>query len=103
MTRSEAEDRFLALIRNAQLPMPRANIRLHGFEADFYWPAHAVVVEIDGLAYHATPDAQQRDRARDSSFAAAGIRVLRFTWQDLTRRSESTLAKVALALGRARV
>lgn len=103
MTRSDAEERFLALVRTALLPDARVNTRIHGFELDFYWPAHAVVVEIDGLAYHTTRDAQQRDRQRDSTLAAAGIRVLRFTWQDLTLRPEATLAKVALALGRSAV
>jgi len=101
MTRSEAEERFLSLVRAAQLPARRVNVRLHGFEADFCWRAHGVVVEIDGLAYHSTRAAQQRDRHRDSTLGAAGIRVLRFTWQDLTTRPEATLVKVALALGRA--
>ena len=100
MTRSEAEERFLALVRLAELPAPRVNVRLHGFEADFCWRAQGVVVEIDGLAYHTTRAAQQRDRHRDSTLGAAGIRVLRFTWQDLTTRPEATLVKVALALGR---
>lgn len=100
MTRSEAEERFLALIRSGELPVPQVNVRVHGFEIDFYWRSHAVAVEIDGFAYHATPAAQQRDRRRDSTLGAAGIRVLRFTWTDLTTRSQATLVKVALALGR---
>lgn len=100
LTRSQAEERFLALVRTAELPRPVVNVMVHGFEADFHWPAHGVVVEIDGLAYHATRDAQQRDRRRDSSLGAAGLRVLRFTWADLTVRPTATLAKVAMALGR---
>ncbi len=98
MTRSEAEERFLALIRDGELPMPQVNVRVHGFEIDFYWRAQAVAVEIDGLTYHATRAAQQRDRRRDSSLGAAGMRVLRFTWADLTARPQATLVKVALAL-----
>jgi very-short-patch-repair endonuclease len=101
MTRSDAEERFLELVRTAQLPDPRVNVRIHGFEVDFCRRAHGVVVEIDGLAYHTTRAAQQRDRHRDSTLGAAGIRVLRFTWQDLRTRPEATLVKVALALGRA--
>ena len=100
MTRSEAEELFLALVRSGQLPHPQVNSVIHGFEADFYWRDAGVVVEIDGLAYHATRDAQQRDRHRDSSLGAAGIRVLRFTWADLTARPTATLVKVALAVGR---
>ena len=99
LTRSEAEERFLTLVRIAQLPEPRVNAQVRGFEADFYWATHRIVVEIDGFAYHTAPAAQQRDRHRDSSLGAAGIRVLRFTWADLTLRREATLAKVAMALG----
>lgn len=101
MTRSEAEERFLTLVRTAQLPAPQVNVRIHGFEADFYWQVHRVVVEIDGLAYHTTRDAQRRDRQRDTALGAAGIRVLRFTWHDLTAQREATLVKVAMALGSA--
>lgn len=101
MTRSEAEERFLALVRTAQLPAPRVNVRIHGFEADFYWHGHRVVVEIDGLAYHTSRDAQRRDRQRDTALGAAGIRVLRFTWHDLTERPEAIVGRVAMALGSA--
>jgi len=31
LTRSQAEERFLALIRKAELPPPEINARLHGF------------------------------------------------------------------------
>ena len=48
LTRSQAEERFLALIRAAELPSPEVNIPLHGFEVDFLWREHALVVEIDG-------------------------------------------------------
>ena len=100
MTRSEAEESFLALVRRAGLPEPRVNVRLRGIEADFHWRQQAVVVEIDGRAWHSSAAAQQRDRERDRALAAAGIRVLRFGWTDLTARPDRTLATVALALGR---
>lgn len=103
MTRSEAEERFLALVRTGELPAPQTNVRVHGFETDFYWRAHGVVVEIDGFQFHASRAAQQRDRRRDSTLGAPGIRVLRFTWHDLTAQPSATLVKVALALGRSAV
>lgn len=103
LTRSEAEERFLALVRRAELPEPGVNVKLRGFEVDFFWRAQSLVVEVDGLGYHSTRAAQQRDRQRDSTLGAAGMHVLRFTWADVTRRPEITLAKVALALGRAGV
>ena len=99
-TRSEAEERFLRLVRLAELPAPVVNVRLRGFEVDFCWRAERVVVEVDGLAYHTSRAAQQRDRHRDTVLAAAGHRVLRFTWRDLATRAEVTLARVAMALAR---
>ena len=90
-------------MRRAELPEPGVNVKLRGFEVDFFWRAQSLVVEIDGLGYHSTRAAQQRDRQRDSTLGAAGMHVLRFTWADVTRRPEITLAKVALALGRAGV
>jgi hypothetical protein len=37
-TRSEAEERFLALVRDAGLPDPLVNVRRQGYELDFLWP-----------------------------------------------------------------
>lgn len=55
-TRSEAEERFLDLIRSAGLRPPETNAIVRGFEVDAVWRAERLVVEIDGLAYHSTPD-----------------------------------------------
>lgn len=52
VTRSEAEERMLGLIRAAQLPPPEVNVRVHGFEVDFLWREQEVVVEVDGYRYH---------------------------------------------------
>lgn len=39
----------------------------------------AVVVEVDGFAWHSDQEAFKKDRCRDRKFSAAGIRVMRFT------------------------
>ena len=44
LTRSEAEERFLSLIRLAQLPAPEVNVRVDGFEVDFLWREQGLVV-----------------------------------------------------------
>lgn len=54
LARSEAEERFLALIRRARLPAPEANSRIGNYEVDFVWRAQRVVVEVDGFAFHAS-------------------------------------------------
>lgn len=53
-TDSEAEQRFLRLLRRAGLPEPATQVSVNGFRVDFYWPDFGLVVEIDGLRYHRT-------------------------------------------------
>ena len=72
MTRSDAEERFLALCREQRLPDPEINVHLEGYEVDFLWRGHGVVVEVDGFAAHGTRAAFERDRTRDSELIAAG-------------------------------
>lgn len=102
ITRSEAEERFLALVRRADLPPPEVNARLHGFEVDFLWRQARLVVEIDGYQFHGTRRAFEFDRRKDAKLAAAGIAVIRFTWGELVRDALAVIARLAQALaGRA--
>jgi very-short-patch-repair endonuclease len=87
VTRSELEERFLALLDDEGLPRPKVNEHLHvagaWIEADCVWPGRRVIVELDGHASHATRAAFERDRARDRVLSAAGWRVVRITWLQL--------------------
>jgi very-short-patch-repair endonuclease len=98
LTRSQAEERFLALVRAAQLPMPDVNLRIGPIEVDFLWRQERLVVEVDGFRFHASRAAFERDRLRDAELQAGGLRVMRVTWRQLTREREATLARVARAL-----
>ena len=98
LTRSEAEKRFLALVRAAQLPEPRANALVAGCEVDFYWPLEGLVVEIDGFAFHSSRRSFERDRARDAALTARGLRVTRVTWRQLSDGPEAVIARLATAL-----
>jgi len=98
LTRSEAEVRFLALVRAADISRPLVNTRLCGFEVDFLWPDQRLVVEIDGFAFHGGRAAFEDDRDRDAKLAAVGYRVIRFTWRQLTRRPEAVLVRLAQTL-----
>ncbi len=97
-TRSEAEERFLALLRDAGLPQPLVNVRRHGFEIDFLWPQAGYAVEIDGRAFHSTPYRISRDARRDRILRDAGIDVERFSWQEITTTPLAVVAKVAARL-----
>lgn len=100
MARSEAEERFLLLVRKAQLPPPETNVRVHGFEVDFFWRPQRVVVEIDGFAYHGSPLSFEGDRRRDARLAAQGMQVIRVTWRQLTNEPETVLVRLAQTLVR---
>lgn len=97
-TRSEAEERFLALVRKAGLRPPEMNVKVRGFEVDALWRAERLVVEIDGYAYHSSPMDFKRDRNRDGVLAAAGFRVMRVIWYQLTHEPEVLLVRLAQAL-----
>jgi very-short-patch-repair endonuclease len=98
MTRSEAERRMLALLRAAGLPPSDVNVRVCGHEVDMLWRAERLIVEIDGFEYHRTREAFERDRLRDARLQAAGYRVMRITWRQLSEQPEAVVARVAQAL-----
>ena len=98
LTRSEAERRLLALIAAARLPRPEANVRIHGYEVDLLWRREKLIVEVDGYAFHSTRRAFERDRARDAALQAAGYRVVRFTWRQITDEPHAVIAQLAVIL-----
>jgi very-short-patch-repair endonuclease len=99
-TRSEAEEKLLLLIRDAGLPAPELNGLVFGHEVDFLWRSMRVIAEVDGYAFHNSPRSFAADRRRDAEMAAAGYRVLRFTWADVTEAQLSTVRRLAQALAR---
>jgi very-short-patch-repair endonuclease len=86
--RSELERRLHNLLRRAGLPLPATNVSIAGFEVDACWEEYRLVVELDSRSHHARRSAFQRDRERDRALQLAGLRVARFTWQDVERRAE---------------
>ncbi len=96
-TRSELEQRFLALVAAHGLPQPLVNTKVEGLTVDFLWPAHRLIVETDGWETHGTRTAFQRDRDRDATLTIAGYRVLRFSWRQVTRRPREVAAALRAA------
>jgi len=98
-TRSEAEERFLALVREAGLPAPLVNVRRHGYELDFLWPEQQLAVEVDGYAFHGDRGAFERDRRKDAHLLAeGGIVVSRVTWRQLTCDAIATIVRIVRML-----
>jgi very-short-patch-repair endonuclease len=99
-TRSDAEARFLALIRRAQLPDPEVNVMFAGYEIDFLWRSERLAVEIDGFAFHGARSSFERDRRRDAQLSARGLHVIRVTWRQIVREPEAVLVRTAQTLAR---
>jgi very-short-patch-repair endonuclease len=100
-TRTELEQRMLALCRRHRLPRPEVNVKLDRFEVDFLWRDQRLVVEVDGWGSHRTRTAFEEDRARDARLEVLGYRVVRFTWRQLTADA-GAVAQTIRALLRAR-
>jgi very-short-patch-repair endonuclease len=101
-TRSEAERLLRALLRSANLPLPRFNARVAGYEVDAFWPEHRLVIEVDGYAYHGHRAQFERDRRKDLALTAAGYRVIRISWRQLTQEPFALIAVISAALSDSR-
>jgi very-short-patch-repair endonuclease len=99
VTRSELQRAMLALIRRVGLSEPVTEAIVHGHPVDFLWPEQRLVVETDGFTAHGTTRRRfETDRARDAKLTAAGYRVLRFTYRQITEQPEIVAARLAAAL-----
>ncbi len=101
-TRSDLESTFLDLARETSLGQPQTNVVLSApdherLEVDCYWPAHRLVVELDGYESHGTRAAFRSDRRRDAALAARGERVLRFTYEDVVAEPATTKRRLEAA------
>jgi very-short-patch-repair endonuclease len=90
LTRSEAEARLLALVREAQLPTPEVNVRLQGYEVDFLWRMAGIAVEVDGYRHHSSLPSFEGDRRRATHLAALGIQVVPLTWRQIVEDGVAT-------------
>jgi very-short-patch-repair endonuclease len=99
-TRSKAEETLFEIIVSARLPRPELNVKVLGHEVDFLWRKARVVAEVDGYEFHSSLASFAADRRRDAELAAAGYRVLRFTWEDVTDGRLATVVRLAQALVR---
>ncbi len=101
LTRSEAENRFLELVRQASLPAPETNVRFGGYEIDFLWRDHRIAVEVDGFRYHSSRPRFEGDRRRATNLAALGIHVIPVTWRQIVDEGMATAVRIGNALLRA--
>ena len=101
-TAAASERLFIRLLKEAGI---------RGWRVNHYWSradpystidvafvGQQVAIEIDGWAWHHSPDRFQRDRTKQRALALAGWTVLRFTWFDLTEHPARVISDVRQAL-----
>jgi very-short-patch-repair endonuclease len=98
ISRSEAEERMLALVRKGGLPAPELNARIGRWTVDFLWRREKLVVEIDGYRYHSSRARLERDHDKDIALRSSGLEVVRFTRAKLVREQPVVLVMVAQML-----
>jgi very-short-patch-repair endonuclease len=97
-TRSSLEKRFLELCLEAELPQPRTNYVVHGFELDCYWPDYRFAVELDVYETHGSRAAFERDRERQEDLLLHGIAMTRVTGPRLEREPRQVIRRIACLL-----
>ncbi len=98
LTRSTLEVVFFELCERHQLPLPLVNVRLEGLLVDAVWPAHRLVVEVDGGQAHGTPARVARDRANELALRSAGYHVIRYSWWQVTEQPQLVASDLRAAL-----
>jgi very-short-patch-repair endonuclease len=96
--RSAAERRLIRLLEDACIDGWIANHPVAGYRVDVGFPACAVAVEVDGLAFHTDSDDFHHDRVRQNAIILAGWQVLRFTWLDVTEYPDRVIAEIRRAI-----
>ena len=64
---------------------------------DFYCPAEALAIELDG-AVHAAPSRREYDTSRQRALERVGVRVLRFSNDEVLRTLEVVVDAIASAM-----
>lgn len=82
------------------LVKPEVNVRIHGFEVDFFWRAQGVALETDGEAYHSDPLSRRRDAFKARHLESQGIVVLRATYREIRDTPQEVIRRVARELAK---
>jgi very-short-patch-repair endonuclease len=97
-SKSDLESRFLDLVREAGLPLPRLNVLVEGFLVDAYWPRARLVVELQSWEHHAHRQAFERDNSKLTRLQLAGCRALPVTDRQLRYERGAVIAGLAALL-----
>ena len=102
---SALEAAFLDLVSEQALPTPVSQYKPSWLawkdgRVDFAYPELQLAIELDGRAWHTRERDFARDRERDRAAQLAGWRVLRYTWDEVTRRPRQVAAELRSILSK---
>ncbi|MDP9072641.1 MAG: DUF559 domain-containing protein [Actinomycetota bacterium] len=95
---SVLEVKALAMFQRAGLPVPRIEYRVGQdgeYRLDFAYPVIKFAVEVDGYAWHSSPEQFQHDRARRNQLQRRGWVVLVYTWRDIVSEPVRVAQEIA--------
>ena len=94
---SVLESHTLRLIRSTGFPDPSVERRVGEdgeYRLDFTWDDVFYAVEVDGYAYHFSPEHQQRDLNRRNKLRRAGWTLDVYTWMDVMKEPSRVAKEV---------
>jgi hypothetical protein len=83
LSRSPLEDDYRPWARRYGVPEAEYNVTLGRYQADVYFRAERLIVELDGWPFHRTRKAFEDDRERDAYMLAHQIATVRITRERL--------------------
>jgi hypothetical protein len=104
VTESVLEDLFLKVVHEGGLPLPVAQFVVRDHDgrfvcrADFAYPQHRVLIELDGAAFHQDDVSFRRDRVKQNRAAVLGWTVLRYTWYDVQETPARIWIEIQMAM-----
>ncbi len=97
-TLSPLEDDFLLFCQKRGFPIPEPNALIAGFHVDAVFRDARLAVELDGRDVHGKPAAVVTDRRREMAIRGAGYRIVRYSDEQVNRRSDATAADLSALL-----
>ncbi|CAN5202321.1 hypothetical protein BH09ACT5_BH09ACT5_19030 [soil metagenome] len=79
---------------------PRIQVKIAGVGRVDFLIGTALVIEVDGFAYHSDAEVFERDRRRDATLSVLDHRVLRFSYKQVTQRWSEVKSAILAAVAR---
>jgi len=99
-TRSQAQEQFVGIIREAALPYPEINAEVCDFTFSFYWPELGLAVEVDDREWHSSKSAFAWDECYEEAILREHrLRLMRVTSEQMTHERLATTARIASQIG----